>query len=55
MGLLLPNAALITGGTPIERDVIDDFKAQRFSYLVNVVPDRGFDAPPRRSYRPTSQ
>ncbi len=40
--------ALITGDTPgSERDVlIDDFKAQRFRYLVNVaVLTTGFDAP----------
>lgn len=47
---LLPaeDAALITGDTPgSERDVlIDDFKAQRFRYLVNVaVLTTGFDAP----------
>lgn len=47
---LLPaeDAALITGDTPgAERDVlIDDFKAQRFRYLVNVaVLTTGFDAP----------
>ncbi len=46
---LLPaeDAALITGDTPgAERDVlIDDFKAQRFRYLVNVaVLTTGFDA-----------
>ncbi|MBN6247529.1 ATP-dependent helicase, partial [Escherichia coli] len=47
---LLPaeDAALITGDTPgAERDVlIEDFKAQRFRYLVNVaVLTTGFDAP----------
>lgn len=47
---LLPaeDAALITGDTPCaERDVlIEDFKAQRFRYLVNVaVLTTGFDAP----------
>ena len=49
VGLLLPKMpALITGDTPgAERDVlIDDFKAQRFRYLVNVaVLTTGFDAP----------
>ncbi len=42
------DAALITGDTPgAERDVlIEDFKAQRFRYLVNVaVLTTGFDAP----------
>lgn len=47
---LLPaeDAALITGDTPgAERDVlIENFKAQRFRYLVNVaVLTTGFDAP----------
>ncbi|KNB39498.1 hypothetical protein ACH54_03675, partial [Salmonella enterica subsp. enterica serovar Infantis] len=47
---LLPadDAALITGDTPgPERDaLIDNFKAQRFRYLVNVsVLTTGFDAP----------
>lgn len=47
---LLPadDAALITGDTPgAERDVlIEEFKAQRFRYLVNVsVLTTGFDAP----------
>ncbi len=49
MGLLpAEDAALITGDTPaLKRDVlIDDFKAQRFRYLVNVaVLTTGFDAP----------
>ena len=49
MGLLpAEDAALITGDTPgAERDVlIENFKAQRFRYLVNVaVLTTGFDAP----------
>lgn len=42
------NSRLITGGTPKaeRKQIIDDFKARRFKYLVNVaVLTTGFDAP----------